>query len=775
LKVAILGPAPPYRGGISLFALMLARAWRDSGHEVAFFNFKNQYPQLLFPGKNQFDNSLDASEFPNYRILTPWLPHSWLQTAKAINDFNADLVVVSWFLPFFAPAYGAILRCLPKIRKVVLAHNVSAHEKWALADILMQFVFVKADNIVVLSNATLNELKNKMPLNISKAGILGFHPIYNCYSTSNNSRADKTYNLLFFGLIKPYKGLDVLIDAMPMVLSEFPDTKLVIAGEVYGDSNIYQKQIDELGLRSVVETNFRYISDPEISEFFSQTDLCVLPYKSASQSGVIATSYSFGVPVLASDIGGLGEYVIPGETGSLVKPKDPVKLAEGILSHFKQNTDMRPAILQYNKHHSWNALADLIAHKPAPASSKQFSKLLLITYYFPPCGGAAVQRWLRFINALERRGVKVTVITTKHGDYPHKDESLLRKLSPQLKVLRSRPLSFETLWSKLGQKELPYGSLTSKKGDSQLKKSLYWLRLNLVVPDMRIGWNKGAYKLAVEELKRDSYDIVFTSGPPHSTHLIGYKLKQKYGINWCTDFRDPWSDIYYLKLNPPSKVTMMLHKYLERRIVSSANCNYIVSRNISEALPEGNKKILYNGFEPADFVGLSYQKSDKFRIKFVGQLTAGQDVMPLLGALTELKSLTKLEFSLIGTRDFPATDVPLRRMPFLPHHEALKELVNAELLVLIINDYDGNKGMLTTKLFEYIASRSPILCLAMPGGEAEEIILKSQSGVVLQAMPDIAIHIASLYRDWLNGVDTRNTADISFLDVNRQIDCILQS
>jgi len=109
-----------------------------------------------------------------------------------------------------------------------------------------------------------------------------------------------------------------------------------------------------------------------------------------------------------------------------------------------------------------------------------------------------VQRWLRFINALERRGVKVTVITTKHGDYPHKDESLLRKLSPQLKVLRSRPLSFETLWSKLGQKELPYGSLTSKKGDSQLKKSLYWLRLNLVVPDMRIGWNKGAYKLAVE-------------------------------------------------------------------------------------------------------------------------------------------------------------------------------------------------------------------------------------------------------------------------------------
>lgn len=772
MRIAILGPAPPYRGGISLFALMLARAWREGGHEVAFFNFKYQYPKLLFPGKDQFDSSLDASEFPNYRILTPWLPHSWLLTAKAIRDYKADLVVVSWFLPFFAPAYGTILRCLSPTRKVILAHNVSAHEKWALADKLMHFVFAKADNIVTLSNSTLIELKAKLPLNISKQGILGFHPIYDCYAPSQGTDSSKPHNLLFFGLIKPYKGLDVLLDAMPLVLSEFPDAKLVIAGEVYGDSGPYQKQIEELRISHAVETNFRYVSEPEISAFFGKANLCVLPYKSASQSGVIATSYSFGVPVLASDVGGLGEYIIPGETGNLVKPNDPVALAEGIISHFKQAKDMRPAIMQYNRQHSWNALAELIINKPKPGS-KALSKLLLITYYFPPCGGAAVQRWLRFISALERRGVSVTVITTKDGDYPYRDESLLAKLSPELKVLRSRPISFSALWSKLGQKELPYGSLNSKDSDSWLKKALYWLRLNLVVPDMRIGWNRSAYRLAVEELKRNNYDVVFTSGPPHSTHLIGLKLKQKYGITWYTDFRDPWSDIYYLKLNPPSKLTMLLHKHLERKVIQSADRNFIVSRSIAEALPEGNKTVLYNGFEPADFEVLNYQRAAKFRIKFVGQITAGQDVKPLLGALSELSSLTEIEFSLIGTRDFPATDVPIRRMPFLPHREALNELVNAELLVLFINDYEGNKGMLTTKLFEYIASRSPILCLAMPGGEAEEIIYQSGSGVVINSMPEIAVHIATLYRNWMNGNDKRNTNDISFMDVNRQIDCIL--
>lgn len=400
-------------------------------------------------------------------------------------------------------------------------------------------------------------------------------------------------------------------------------------------------------------------------------------------------------------------------------------------------------------------------------------KLLLLSYYFPPCGGAAVQRWLRFITALDKRGVQITVITTLAGDYPYLDASLLAKIPKSVKVLRSRPLSFGGMWRKLGQKELPYGSLNSEAGDSWLKRLLFWLRLNLVVPDMRIGWNASAYRLAVDQLKRDNYTAVITSGPPHSTHLIGLKLKKRYNLMWCTDFRDPWSDIYYLKLNPPLWATMLMHKRLENKVIKHADLNFIVSRSICNALPSGNKTVLYNGFDPDDFAGLSYSKADVFRIKYVGQLTAGQDAEMLLKALASLPNSYKLEFSLIGTRDFPSSPVGLRRVPFLPHQEALQELVNSELLVLFINAYEGNKGMLTTKLFEYIASRSPILCIADPGGEAEEVILQSCSGVVLNSLPEITAHISSLYHSWQQGELIRQHGDIEFLNVNRQIEKLL--
>lgn len=362
MKIAILGPAPPFRGGISLFALMLARSYAELGHEVAFFNFKHQYPKLLFPGKNQTDTTLNETEFPNFRTLTPWLPFSWWQTAKAIKGFQADLLIVSWFLPFFAPAYGVIQRLLPKLPKIVLAHNVVAHERWAFTDLLTRFCFQPATKIVVLSKATLQELKHNLPLNIARKGVLGFHPIYNCYEVNHSVSTPKTdaTNLLFFGLIKPYKGLDVLLAAMPLVLTRFPLAKLIVAGEVYGDSAVYTEQIHSLGIGASVETHFRYIGDPEISLFFSKASLCILPYKSASQSGVIATSYSFGVPVLASDVGGLGEYVLEGKTGYLVPPNEPKLLAEAIVKHLKDKTNFSESIAEYRSNYSWKRLAEIM-------------------------------------------------------------------------------------------------------------------------------------------------------------------------------------------------------------------------------------------------------------------------------------------------------------------------------------------------------------------------------------------------------------------------------
>lgn len=399
-------------------------------------------------------------------------------------------------------------------------------------------------------------------------------------------------------------------------------------------------------------------------------------------------------------------------------------------------------------------------------------KILLISYYFPPCGGAAVQRWLRFIRILAKKGVQLKVVTTLDGDYPYRDESLLSEIPPSVQVYRSKPFSFSKLWQFLGQKELPYGSLQNKEYDSILKKILYWLRLNFIVPDMRIGWNPAAYKSALRVLRQDKFDYIITTGPPHSSHLVGWKLKKRYGIQWRTDFRDPMAEIYYLKLNPPCRFTMALHRYLEKKIIQNADLNYIVSEGIASALPAGKQEVLYNGFDPEDFADISYQRKDIFRVKYVGQLTAGQDASPLLIALSRLQ-LPLLKFFLIGTRDFPATAFPVHKIPFLPHKEALRELVNAELLVLFINNYEGNEGMLTTKLFEYIGARTPILCISEPKGEAYKLICQTESGFVSNNPEAIADYISRLYNRFLKGEDLRTKGDISFLEVNNQVQTLL--
>jgi len=395
-------------------------------------------------------------------------------------------------------------------------------------------------------------------------------------------------------------------------------------------------------------------------------------------------------------------------------------------------------------------------------------KLLLISYYFPPCGGAGVQRWLRLVNALSAKGVHITVLTTRNGDYPQIDPSLLERIPREVKVIRTRPLGFSWLWKALGQKELPYGSLNSSHKDSLLKKALYWLRINLVVPDIRRGWNPAAYRNAVRELATDRYEWIITTGPPHSTHLIGLRLKRRYGRKWLADFRDPMSQIYYLQFNPPIKPTQWLHRYYERQIVRSADLNLIVSHSIATGLPQGTKAVLYNGYDPEDFTGISYERADKFRIKYAGQLTAGQDPSPLIKALQTMPQDYQIDLITIGTRNFPSSGFPVHNIPYLPHHQALTELVNAELLLLVINDYPGNEGMLTTKLFEYIASRTPILCLGNAEGEAARLVRTTQSGIISTDTDAIADYINVLYTAWHQGDPRRCTGDISNLDVNHQ-------
>ena len=400
------------------------------------------------------------------------------------------------------------------------------------------------------------------------------------------------------------------------------------------------------------------------------------------------------------------------------------------------------------------------------------SRILILTYYFPPAGGAAVQRWHRFIPALITLGHQISVICPNRGAYPYLDESLLRELPNELRVIRTGRSSLLANWQKDGL--LPYGNLNRSKNDSILRRLLIWIRLNLVIPDIRINWLPAALTAACKELRRFDYDLIITTGPPHSTHLCGLFLSNRFRKPWLADFRDPWSRIHYLYLANPSKITMKIHRYLERKVVNSASAVSVISHHISSELPDGNKHIFYNGYSDKDYSGIEYHKANVFRIKYIGQLTAGQNIKPLLKKLSDLDA----EFSFIGTNGIDgylskANDpgrLKIIRKGFLKHKEAISEMVNAELLVLIINDYPGSKGMLTTKLFEYLASRTPILCLGDMESEAAQLICSYDAGLIVQDADDPAVldFVKRSISAWQRDRYIRNTHDCSDLESSRQ-------
>lgn len=412
-------------------------------------------------------------------------------------------------------------------------------------------------------------------------------------------------------------------------------------------------------------------------------------------------------------------------------------------------------------------------------------KLLLISYYFPPCGGAPVQRWLRFLPRLVERGWRVTVICPEDGNYPAMDETLLDKVPSQVRVIRCGNSLLSSSLFRLFKKrvKLPYGDLRTKQEDGLLKRLLIWIRLNLVIPDIRVTWNNAAYRAAMQELSLDRYDAVITTGPPHSTHLVGKRIKDRLPIKWITDFRDPWSEVYYLKLNPPSKLTMSAHKRLERQVISTADANIIVSDNIAAQLPEGNKHVIYNGFDPRDFAKSEYTLAESFRIRYIGMVTAGQDVHAIPASLERIISQSEVELMFIGNHD-PHLLQDLRQTSgmlnitergFIPHKDAIDAMVNCELLILLINDYTGNEGMLTTKLFEYMASGTPILCLGNPVGEAAKAIMTSGKGACFDYYADAAkTYVESLYIAWQNKTPIRTTGDIVKYSVDDQIDRLIE-
>lgn len=340
-KLALIGPYAPYRGGIAHFGETLRRGLEARGHAVAPVTFSRQYPALLFPGKTQLAPGASAGASDAERLLDTLNPLSWLRTARRIAGRQPDAVLFQYWMPFFAPAYGAVARLLRRrgIPSLAVVHNATPHERFPLGRPLGRFFLAACAGHLALSEAVEDDLRG---LRVSAPIRRAAHPVYDRFggapAKAEARRAldlpEEAPVLLFFGFVRRYKGLDVLLDAMPAVRERLPDVRLVVAGEFYEDDAPYRAQIRRHGLAGHVRLRDAYIPDSDVPALFAAADALVQPYRTATQSGVAQIAFHFGLPVLTTDVGGLAESIPNEEAGLIVPPEDPSALADAVVRFF---------------------------------------------------------------------------------------------------------------------------------------------------------------------------------------------------------------------------------------------------------------------------------------------------------------------------------------------------------------------------------------------------------------------------------------------------------
>ena len=349
MKVIILGTAYPYRGGLSAFNERLARQYQAEGHEVEIVTFTLQYPSFLFPGKTQYSTEPAPTDLKIKRKLNAINPFSWLSTGRYIRRQKPDLLITKFWLPFMAPALGTANRAAKRkgLRRISILDNIIPHEKRPGDKLFAKYFVNSVDGMVAMSRSVLTDVDLFDPKH-SKPRAFCPHPLYDHYgATMTPAEARHVIGLreegryvLFFGFIRDYKGLDLLLDAMADPRLEEMNVKLIVAGEFYGDPKPYHEQLRRLDLGSRVAMHTDFIPDSEVNRYFCAADLVAQPYKSATQSGVTQIAFHFEKPMLVTNVGGLPEIVPDGEAGLVVEPSAQ-QIADAIVRFFQDNMAAR--------------------------------------------------------------------------------------------------------------------------------------------------------------------------------------------------------------------------------------------------------------------------------------------------------------------------------------------------------------------------------------------------------------------------------------------------
>lgn len=342
MKIIIVGTTYPFRGGLAAFNERLAREYIQQGHEVEIFTFSLQYPSFLFPGKTQFSSEEAPTDLKIHRTINSVNPLSWLLTGRKIKKLNPDKVIFCYWMAFIAPCFGTIARIVrsPKTQIVALIHNMIPHEPTILDKLFPKYFVNAMDGFVAMADSVIEDVKY-FDAN-SKPKIVSPHPIYDHYGALLDKKDaaiklglyDQNAYILFFGFIRQYKGLDLLLEAFADErLRKFP-LKLIVAGEFYENPEPYLSQIAKLKLGNFVELRTVFIPDSEVRNYFSVADIVAQPYRTATQSGVSQIAYHFEKPMLVTNVGGLAEIVPHGKVGYVVDV-EPAQIADALVDFYE--------------------------------------------------------------------------------------------------------------------------------------------------------------------------------------------------------------------------------------------------------------------------------------------------------------------------------------------------------------------------------------------------------------------------------------------------------
>ncbi len=373
------------------------------------------------------------------------------------------------------------------------------------------------------------------------------------------------------------------------------------------------------------------------------------------------------------------------------------------------------------------------------------NKVLIITYYWPPSGGAGVQRWLKFSKYLPQYGWEPVILTVdpSYATYPAIDSSLGNEIPGNIEIHKTRATDWFRIYLK-DKSKIPSAGFARNMDNSFKGKLSRFIRGNFFIPDPRKGWNKYAVEKACELINKYKITTIVTTSPPHSTQLIGLELKKKYpGLKWISDLRDPWTDIYYYELFYPTFISRKIDAYFEKSVLTNADIITTVGATLGKHFESkvpgiGNKiKIIHNGYDETDFENIEVKLPQKFTISFTGSIS---DSYPIDGFLKAVRKVLKneknllLSFTGLVSKDQKKEitayieEKNLEFADYADHKDAIRQMMTSSVLLLVIAKHPENRSFLSGKLFEYIASGKPVLCLGPVDGDAANILNNSGAG-----------------------------------------------